>query len=420
MITPDGPLAGVTVLDFTRVLAGPYCTRLLADLGADVLKIERREGDDTRRGYFQLEPGREDQATYFVRINVGKRSVALDLTKPQARPVVLDLARRSDVVVENFVPGVVARLGCDHATLSAVKPDLVYCSISGFGQTGPWRALQAFAHIISAVSGLMHLERNADAEPRVSYLQAADVLAGTHAFGAICAALLRRGRTGRGAHLDVSMLECLVAAEDITYGAMLNGGAEYPGPRAGMLIHQIEGQWFTVQSVGAPDLWARLLAAMKRPDLAQDPRFATPLARRQNWAELRPFIVAWIDTFPSAKAALEACAAARIPAAPVLTPAEVVAHPHLAEREFFPAVPHPAREGVRVTGVPFMVDGRRPMPTGPAPYRPGEHTREVLSDLLGYDAQKIEALRKAGAVFYDGGPEMAPMPPDARRVPGNP
>src|SRR5438552_1518977 len=208
--------------------------------------------------------GREDQATYFVRINVGKRSVALDLTKPEARPVVLDLARRSDVVVENFVPGVVARLGCDHATLSAVKPDLVYCSISGFGQTGPWRALQAFAHIISAVSGLMHLERNADAEPRVSYLQAADVLAGTHAFGAICAALLRRGRTGRGAHLDVSMLECLVAAEDITYGAMLNGGAEYPGPRAGMLIHQLDGHCFTVQSVGAPHLWARLLAALKR------------------------------------------------------------------------------------------------------------------------------------------------------------
>ena len=419
MATPDGPLAGVTVLDFTRVLAGPYCTRLLADLGADVIKIERREGDDTRRGYVQLEPGREDQATYFVRINVGKRSVALDLTKPQARPVVLDLARRSDVVVENFVPGVVARLGCDYETLSKVRPGLVYCSISGFGQTGPLRQQPAFAHIINAISGMMHLEQGADPAPRVAYIQAADVLAGTHAFGAIMAALWRRAQTGRGAYLDVSMLECLVAAEDITYGAMLNGGAEYPGPRAGMLIHQIEGQWFTVQSVGAPDLWARLLAAMKRPDLAQDPRFATPLARRQNWAELRPFIVAWIDTFPSAKAALEACAAARIPAAPVLTPAEVVAHPHLAEREFFPAVPHPARDGVRVTGVPFMVDGRRPMPTGPAPYRPGEHTREVLSDLLGYDSQKIEALRKAGAVF-DGGPDMAPIPPAARRVPGNP
>jgi len=396
--TADGPLTGITVLDFTRVLAGPYCTRLLADLGADVLKVERREGDDTRRGYSQLEPGREDQATYFVRINVGKRSIALDLTRPEARAVVLDLARASDVVVENFVPGVVARLGCDHATLATVKPDLVYCSISGFGQTGPWRTLQAFAHIISAVSGLMHLERNGEAEPRVSYLQAADVLAGTHAFGAISAALVRRARTGRGAHLDVSMLECLVAAEDITYGAMLNGGAEYPGPRAGMLIHAIEGHWFTVQSVGAPDLWQRLITAMKRPDLAQDPRFATPLARRHNWPELRPLIVAWIDTFPSAKAALDACNAARIPAAPVLTPAEVIEHPHLAEREFFPTVPHPGRERVRVTGVPFIVDGHRPAPAGPAPYRPGEHTREILSKRLGYDAEKIEALRKAGVI----------------------
>ncbi len=398
MTTADGPLTGITVLDFTRVLAGPYCTRLLADLGADVLKVERREGDDTRRGYSQLEPGREDQATYFVRINVGKRSIALDLTRPESRAVVLDLARASDVVVENFVPGVVARLGCDHATLATVKPDLVYCSISGFGQTGPWRTLQAFAHIISAVSGLMHLERNGEAEPRVSYLQAADVLAGTHAFGAISAALVRRARTGRGAHLDVSMLECLVAAEDITYGAMLNGGAEYPGPRAGMLIHAIEGHWFTVQSVGAPDLWQRLITAMKRPDLAQDPRFATPLARRHNWPELRPLIVAWIDTFPSAKAALDACNAARIPAAPVLTPAEVIEHPHLAEREFFPTVSHPGRERVRVTGVPFIVDGHRPAPAGPAPYRPGEHTREILSKRLGYDAEKIEALRKAGVI----------------------
>jgi CoA:oxalate CoA-transferase len=396
--TADAPLTGLTVLDFTRVLAGPYCTRLMADLGADVIKIERREGDDTRRGYAQLEPGREDQATYFVRINVGKRSVALDLTRPEARAVVLDLAQKSDVVVENFVPGVVGRLGCDHATLAAVKPDLVYCSISGFGQTGPWRTLQAFAHIISAVSGLMHLERNGEPEPRVSYLQAADVLAGTHAFGAICAALWRRARTGRGAYLDVSMLECLVAAEDITYGAMLNSGAEYPGPRAGMFIHQIGGEWFTVQSVGAPDLWQRLITAMQRPDLARDPRFATPLARRSNWPELRPLIVAWIDTFPSAKAALDACNAARIPAAPVLTPAEVIDHPHLAEREFFPAVPHPGRERVRVTGVPFMVDGKRPLPGGPAPYRAGEHTREVLSGLLGYDTERIEGLRKAGVI----------------------
>ena len=135
-------LDGLTVLDFTRVLAGPYCTRLFADLGARVLKIERPgEGDEMRRGFLQLDEGRTDQATYFIRINAGKRSVALDLAHPLAREVVRDLTRLSDVVVENFVPGVVARLGCDYATLSAIKPDLVYCSISGFGQTGPLRSM---------------------------------------------------------------------------------------------------------------------------------------------------------------------------------------------------------------------------------------------------------------------------------------
>jgi crotonobetainyl-CoA:carnitine CoA-transferase CaiB-like acyl-CoA transferase len=147
-----GPLLdGITVLDFTRVLAGPYCTRLMADLGARVLKVERPgEGDDTRRGYVQLEEGRADQATYFVRINAGKLGVALDLSNPRGREVALDLARVADVVVENFLPGVVTRLGCDYAALSGVKPDIVYCSISGFGQTGPLRgASSSFFEFVS-------------------------------------------------------------------------------------------------------------------------------------------------------------------------------------------------------------------------------------------------------------------------------
>lgn len=161
-------LDGITVLDFTRVLAGPYATRLLADLGAHVIKVERPgEGDEMRRGYLQLEEGRTDQSTYFTRINAGKLSIAIDLARAESRPIVADLARRADVVVENFVPGVVDRLGCDYKTLSAIKPDLVYCSISGFGQTGPLRGWQAFAHIINAVSGIMDLERGPDPAPRV-------------------------------------------------------------------------------------------------------------------------------------------------------------------------------------------------------------------------------------------------------------
>jgi crotonobetainyl-CoA:carnitine CoA-transferase CaiB-like acyl-CoA transferase len=397
---PAAPLLdGITVLDFTRVLAGPYCTRLLADLGARVIKIERPgEGDDTRRGYIQLEDGRTDQATYFVRINAGKLGVAIDLAHPRGRQIVLDLARISDVVVENFLPGVVGRLGCDHAALAAVKPEIVYCSISGFGQTGPLRDTPAFHHIVNAMSGIMHLERQTDPEPRVGYLQAADVLAGTHAFGAIVAGLVRRFRTGVGAYLDVSMLEAMIAAEDITYGAIINGGEVYPGPRAGMVVQALDGGDVAMQTVGAPQLWTRLCEAMKRPDLGEDPRFATPMLRRQNWPALCELIVAWLRDFGTRDRALAALRAARLPASPVLSPREVAGHPHLEARRAFPEVSHPARGSVRVTSTPFQVDGRPTGPAAGAPYRIGEHTRQVLGGLLGYTTSTIEELAKAGAI----------------------
>jgi len=395
----DSLLAGVTVLDFTRVLAGPYCTRLLSDLGARVIKIERPgEGDDTRRGHAQMEEGRADQATYFIRINAGKSSLALDLSHPKAREVVLDLARAADVVVENFLPGVVAKLGCDYAALSAVKPGLVYCSISGFGQSGPLRHQPAFHHIVNAMSGIMYLEQQSDPAPRPGYLQAADVLAGTHAFGAILAALWRRAQTGRGAYLDVSMLECLVGAEDINYGGMLNAGNEYPGPRPGMVVHGIGGRHVAMQTVGAPQLWARLVAMMGRPELETDARFATPAGRREHWAELHQIICEFLDRFKTVEEAVAALTAARVPAATVLSPAEVVAHPHLAERQAFPLIDHPGRGAVRITAVPFHVDHRPVTPRGPAPYRVGEHTRAVLSEVLGYSRERIEELGRLGTI----------------------
>jgi len=392
-------LAGVTVLDFTRVLAGPYCTRLLADLGARVIKVERPgEGDEVRRGWFQLEEGRSDQATYFIRVNVGKLGVAIDLARPEGREVVYDLVRVADVVVENFVPGVMARHGCDYATLSAIKPDLVYCSISGFGQTGPLSSMAAFAHIIDAMSGLMHLQKEPDPEPRVTYLQAADVLAGTHAFGAILAALLRRGRTGAGACLDVSMLECLVSAEDVTYGSVLNDGPVQRGPRPGMIVHRIGEGHLAMQTVGAPQLWSRLLTLIERPELAADPRFATPVARRAHWPALQDIILQWLGRFATVDEAVQTLTRARLPAVPVLSPEEVVEHPHMEARGAFATVPHPARGKVRVTATPFRVDGQAPGPRGPAPHRVGEHTHKVLTEVLGYKPERIEELRQLGAI----------------------
>ena len=392
-------LAGLTVLDFTRVLAGPYCTRLLADLGARVIKVERPgEGDEVRYTVLQLEPSRTDQSSYFVRLNVGKQGIAIDLAHPQGREVALDLVRMADVVVENFSPGVMARYGLDETTLRAVRPDLVYCSISGFGQTGPLSSMQAYAHLINAASGIMDLERGGDTQPRVSYLQAADVLAGAHAFGSICAALVRRARTGRGAYLDVSMLECLVCADDITYTAALNGAAVERQPRIGMVVHPIGNGYVAMQTAGAPHLWSRLVALIGRPELASDARFATPVARRANWRDLLEILREWLDGFESVDQAVAVLSAGRVPCVPMLSPEELIDHPHMAARAAFPEVAHPTHGRVRVTAPPFHIDGRPVEPAGPAPYLVGEHTRQVLIDLLGYTEERVTELTQAGAV----------------------
>jgi len=393
------PLAGLLVVDLTRVLAGPYCTRLLADMGARVIKVERPgTGDETRTNVHQLEPGRTDQSTYFARVNAGKESVAVDLSSPDGLQVVLDLVRHSDVFIENFAPGVVARLGCDYKAVSAVQPDIVYCSISGFGQTGPWRHKQAFAHITNAISGLMHLEQGDEENPRASNLQAADMLAATHAATAILGALVRRGRTGQGAHLDVSMLEALVASDSVTYASVLNGGKEHGNPRPGMMVHRIGDRYVAFQIAGGTAIWTRLITLMKRLDLAEDPRFKSSDGRRQNWRALRVILGGWLDTFPTVEAAIEVLEKARVPCAPVLHPAEVIGAAHLAEREFFPTLPHASGRTVRVTASPYHLDGKPVHPLRAAAYRVGEDTRDVLAKLLGYSEERIAALLASHAV----------------------
>ena len=392
-------LDGYTVIDFTRVLAGPYCTRLLSDLGAHVIKIERPgEGDEIRYTVSQLEEGRADQSSYFVRINTGKQGIAIDLAHPEARELVLDLVRKADVLVENFSPGIMKRYGFDAATLRAEKPDLVYCSISGFGQTGPSSSMKAYAHLINAVSGMMDLDRSGAAEPRSQYLQAADVLAATHAFGAISAALLRRARTGQGATLDISMLECLIASEDITFGAILNGAPVQRQPRVGMVVHQIGNRHMAMQSAGAPHLWTRIAELIGKPELVKDPRFETPMLRRDHWTELLALLREGLNSYSSVDEALTALSSAGIPAAPMRSPEEAIEDPQLHFREAFPEIDHPGRGQVRVTASPFHIDGKPTHPSSGAPYRIGEHTREVLSEYLGYTDKKIDALQESGVI----------------------
>ena len=392
-------LDGLTVLDFTRVLAGPYCTRLMADLGARIIKVERPgDGDDTRGFYHQLEAGRTDQSTYFVRFNAGKESIAIDLAHPQARGVALDLARKADVVIENFVPGVMARHGLDYAAVAAVKPDIVYCSISGYGQTGPLRDRPAFAHLVNAASGAMDLDRQGDPKARVAYLQSADALAGVHAFGLILAAVLRRERTGAGACLDVPMLQSLWSAEDLGIAAALNNAPVIKGPRVGMVIHTIKGRQIAAQFIGSGPTWERMLAAMGKDSPAHGEQYATPAGRREHWPALHQCICDWLDGFESVDAAVTALTAARIPCAPALTIEEAMNHPHMAEREAFTTVAHPSYGSVRVTAAPFHVDAKAVPARGPAPYRAGEDTRTVLGQVLGYSAERIHSLAQAGVI----------------------
>jgi crotonobetainyl-CoA:carnitine CoA-transferase CaiB-like acyl-CoA transferase len=395
----DAPLDGFVVIDFTRVLSGPYCTRLLADLGATVIKIERPgEGDETRYVLPQLDPDKPDQSPYFARMNAGKRSIAVNFAHADARDLVHDLVRDADVVVENFSPGVMTRYGIDWPALSETNPSLVYCAISGFGQTGPLRGLQAYGHLINAFSGMMELERGGELAPRAANLQAADVLAGGQAFGAICAALLRRSRTGRGAFIDVSMLECLIAADDVNFPALLSGAPIKRQPRPGMVVHPIGDRHLAMQIAGVQSMWTRLTGLMKRPELHDDPRFATQAGRRRNWPELAKIVGEWLESFDSVDEAVEALSAARVPNVPMLNPEEVIEHPHLAAREAFPAVAHPVAGSTRVTATPFRFDGAPINPAGPVPWRIGEHTDQVLRERLGYSAEKVAALLERGVV----------------------
>jgi crotonobetainyl-CoA:carnitine CoA-transferase CaiB-like acyl-CoA transferase len=224
------------------------------------------------------------------------------------------------------------------------------------------------------------------------------VLAGAHAFGSICAALVRRARTGRGAYLDVSMLECLVCADDITYTAALNGAAVERQPRIGMVVHPIGNGYVAMQTAGAPHLWSRLVALIGRPELASDARFATPIARRANWGDLLEILREWLDGFESVDQAVAVLSAGRVPCVPMLSPEELIDHPHMAARAAFPEVAHPTHGRVRVTAFPFHIDGRPVEPAGPAPYLVGEHTRQVLIDLLGYTEERVTELTQAGAV----------------------
>jgi len=383
----NGLLSGIRVLDLTNVLAGPYCAYQLALLGADVIKVEQPAGGDLAR---QLgaspELNRAGMGASFLAQNAGKRSVTLDLKNDADRERFLDLVATADALVENFRPGVMARLGLGYERLNDVRPGLVYCAISGFGQTGPMRDNPAYDQIIQGLSGVMSITGTAETAPlRVGY-PVCDTIGGLAGAFAIVSALLRQKTSGEGAFLDVSMLESTLSAMGWPVSNFLTAGVE-PKPMGNENMTAAPSGAFRTGdgllniAVNKQEQFETLCGLIGRPELAEDPRFAEREARKRNRAELNAAIEEALAVRP-ASVWEDTLNRAGVPAGRVLTVPEVLQEPQVAERSMTKRFAGVLPEGKALTVVRggFLVDGQAPLPASPPP-KLGEHSREVLDSV---------------------------------------
>lgn len=380
----DKPYEGLKVIDFSTTIAGPQCTRMLADMGADVIKIEALEGDMMR----SRPPQRNGASTAFGQLNAGKRSVVIDLKSPAGREAARRLAASGDVVVENFRPGVMQRLGLDYSTLRADNPGLIYCAISGYGQTGPSSQLPAYAPVIHAASGfdLAHLDYQEGRErPDYCGIFVADVLSGVYAFGAIGTALHHRSRTGAGQFIDVSMLESMLS---LTLTELQAAQFPFTMPRRPMYGPVETGDGYVMVAVASEKTFLNLLDAAGQPELARDPRFEKYLDRRANWAELMDLIENWSRRLTRDQC-LQALEQHGVPSSPYRSVKQALDDPQLVHREALAQVSD--RGGVfNALNPPFRFS-ETAVGAGSHAAALGEHTREVLRE-IGYDDPQIDAL----------------------------
>jgi crotonobetainyl-CoA:carnitine CoA-transferase CaiB-like acyl-CoA transferase len=393
------PLDGLTVVDLTRVLSGPYCTMLLADMGARVVKIERPgTGDDTRAWGPPFVGG---ESSYFLSINRNKESVALDFKEPRGRAILDRLIARADVLVENFHPGTLDALGLGYTSLATQHPRLVYCSISGFGATGPLRHRPGYDAVVQAEGGLMSLTGPGDGEPYRLGVAIADIAAGMFAAQGIALALLVRERTGKGQLVDIGMLDSVAAL--LTYQAgiyfttgrtPMRMGNRHPSIAPYDTVAAEDGT--LVLAVGNDGQWRTFCQVAGLTSLADDARFATNAGRVEHYGELRPLIARVMRT-RSRQEWIDRLVPAGVPCAAVRGLDEVLADPQLAAREMIQSVPHPSAGPVKVLGVPIKLSDT-PGGVDYAPPRLGEHTASVLRNVLGLAPEEIATLNGDGVI----------------------
>lgn len=393
------PLDGTLVLDFSRVLSGPYCTMQLADLGARVLKVEQPgRGDDTRAWG---PPFVGAESTYFLSINRNKESLALDLKHAAAQSIVSRLLARADVVVENFRPGTMDRLGFGYAAVSAAHPRLIYCSISGYGQTGPRSREPGYDAVMQAEGGLMHITGAAAGPPFRLGVAIADIATGLFAAQGILAALIARRETGHGQLVDIGMLDSTASLLTYQAGIVLATGAspgrmgnQHPSISPYDTFSTSDGEF--VLAVGNDEQFRRMMALLGRAPVADDPRYATNPARVANYTTLRAMLQESFRTW-TRDALVGALTAAGVPAGSVRSVAETLADPQLAARDMVVPMQHSTAGPVRVLGNPVKMSATPPE-VRDAPPALGEHTDRILRNDVGLSEGEIAALKEAGAV----------------------
>lgn len=399
-------LEGLRILDLSRILAGPTATQLLADLGAEVIKVERPgAGDDTRGWgppFLTDDAGNEtSESAYYLSANRGKHSVAIDIADPRGQAIVQALAARCDVLVENFKPGALARYGLDFASLSAANTRLIYCSISGFGQTGPNAHRAGYDFLVQGEAGLMSLTGDPDGPPMKAGVGIADLICGMYAAVGILAAVQARHQTGRGQHIDLALMDAQIAML-VNQGVAYLTDGQVP-PRRGNDHPTIvpygtfpasDGTF--ILAVGNDAQFARFAALAGAPGLATDARFATNAARVRNRTVLVPLIAALTEGRRAADW-LAACEAAGVPAGPVNDLAQVFASPQVAARDMHLHMAHGSGVHVNLIGNPLKLS-QTPVTYAKAPPLMGEDTGAVLSRHLGMTAEALQALAVAGVI----------------------
>ncbi len=402
MIEPTGPLKGIKVFDLTRVLAGPTCVQMLADLGADVIKVEKPgAGDDTRGFAPPFMPGTRESA-YFVGVNRNKRSVTLDIAKPEGQEIALGLIAQSDVLVENFKVGALAKYGLGYAQLHERFPSLIYCSITGFGQTGPYAPRPGYDSLVQAMGGIMSLTGEPDGQPQKVGVPLADLFAGLYGCIGVLAALRHREATGRGQQIDIGMLDTHVAwlaNQGMNYLATGENPQRLGNQHPNIVPYQVfpTADGFMVLSIGNDPTFKRFCDSFGLSHLLDDERFATNAARVSNRQLVTDTLTPVMRTRTTAEWVRE-LEPLKVGCGPINTLREVFADPQVQARGAVVRMPHAAAsEGVTVIANPVRlsetpVDYRLPPPLL------GQHTDEVLRERLGLDEARLKMLRASGVV----------------------